>query len=82
LKTDTKAPVGSSKALFNKSHRLGHPIEFMAEIEVIESLGMLDQMPENLRRYFDIEAVARVIMLGCDIAEVEIVGRSYIADGV
>jgi len=43
---------------------------------------MLDQMPENLRNYFDTEAFARDMVLGGDITPVEIDGRSYIADGV
>ncbi|SDR67556.1 antirestriction protein ArdA [Erythrobacter sp. HL-111] len=50
--------------------------------ELIESTGMLDQMPENLRYYFDTEAFARDMVLGGDITPVEIDGRSYIADGV
>lgn len=50
--------------------------------ELIESTGLLEQMPENLRDYFATEAVARDIVLGGDITQVEIGGRSEIADGV
>ena len=58
----------------------GTAIEYAEEL--IESTGMLDQMPENLRTYFDTEAFARDMMLGGDISQVEIDGRSYIANGL
>lgn len=58
----------------------GTAIEYAEEL--IESTGMLDQVPENLRTYFDTEAFARDIVLGGDITPVEIDGQSYIADGV
>lgn len=35
----------------------------------IEETGMLDQMPESLRMYFDYQAFARDLLIGGDIAE-------------
>ncbi len=48
----------------------------------IEDTGLLDEMPENLRYYFDTEAFARDMLLSGDINEVEIQGTTYIATGV
>lgn len=48
----------------------------------IEDIGLLDEMPENLRYYFDTEAFARDMLLSGDINEVEIQGTTYIATGV
>jgi len=44
----------------------------------IEDRGLLDQMPENLRYYFDTEAFARDMLLSGDICEIEIMGKTYI----
>lgn len=48
----------------------------------IEDTGLLDEMPENLRYYFDVDAFARDMLLSGDINEVEIQGTTYIASGV
>ena len=45
--------------------------------EYIEDSGLLDDMPENLRYYFDVEAFARDMLLSGDICEVEIMGCTY-----
>lgn len=42
--------------------------------QLVEETGPLDQMPENLRYYFDMEAYTRDLLLGGDIAEIEIMG--------
>ncbi|PCI21054.1 hypothetical protein COB64_00850 [Candidatus Wolfebacteria bacterium] len=47
----------------------------------IEDTGLLDEMPENLRYYFDVDAFARDMLLSGDINEVEIQGTTYIATG-
>jgi len=47
----------------------------------IEDTGMLNEMLENLRYYFDTEAFARDMKLNGDITEVEINGTSYIVWG-
>jgi len=44
----------------------------------LDDTGLLDQMPENLRYYFDTEAFARDMLLGGDIAEIEIDGKTYV----
>ena len=43
---------------------------------------MLEQMQENLRYYCDTAAFACNMLLGWDIAKIEIVDRSHIADGI
>ena len=48
----------------------------------IEDTGLLDEMPENLRYYFDVEAFARDMLLSGDIDEVEIQGTTYIVTRV
>ena len=45
----------------------------------IEDTGLLDQIPESLRYYFDTEAFARDLQLGGDITVIEIDGQSYVA---
>lgn len=45
----------------------------------IDDTGLLNEIPEQLRTYFDTEAFARDMVLGGDITEVEIMGRSWIA---
>lgn len=50
--------------------------------QYIEDTGLLDEMPENLRYYFDTEAFARDMLLSGDINEVEIQGTTYIVTGV
>lgn len=47
----------------------------------IKDAGLLDQMSENLRFYFDTEAFARDMIMGGDISELEIDGTSYIVWG-
>ncbi|MDF1848269.1 MAG: antirestriction protein ArdA [Parvibaculaceae bacterium] len=44
----------------------------------LEDTGLLDQIPENLRFYFDTESFARDLLLGGDITELEINGTAYI----
>ncbi|PHZ84310.1 antirestriction protein ArdA [Paremcibacter congregatus] len=46
--------------------------------DYIEDCGLLDDMPENLRYYFDTEAFARDMLLGGDITEVDIMGSTYV----
>ena len=45
--------------------------------EYIDSTGMLDQMPESLRYYFDTDAFARDMEINGDIAEFEYNGTTY-----
>ena len=47
----------------------------------ISDCGLLDQMPEQLRFYFDTESFARDLLLGGDITEIEIMGKCFIAIG-
>ena len=44
----------------------------------IEDTGLLNEMPENLRFYFDTEVFARDLLLGGDIAELEVDRTPYI----
>ena len=44
----------------------------------IEECGLLDQIPENLRFYFDTESYARDLVLGGDIASLDIDSKSYV----
>ncbi len=46
--------------------------------EYIEDSGLLDDMPENLRYYFDVESFARDMLLSGDINEVEIMHNTYV----
>lgn len=55
----------------------GSPQDYTEQF--VEDTGLLEQMPENLRYYFDMEAYTRDLLLGGDIAEVEIMGKRYIA---
>lgn len=55
----------------------GTPLEY-AEVH-IEDTGLLDEVPEHLRRYFDTEAFAQDMVSGGDITQVEIMGRSWVA---
>lgn len=50
--------------------------------EYIDDTGLLEQIPENLRYYFDTEAFARDMVLDGDITEVELCGKNYIAWGL
>ena len=50
--------------------------------DYLESTGALDQIPENLRFYFDVALFARDMLWGGDISEVTIAGTDYIAQGV
>ena len=49
--------------------------------QFIEDTGMLDEMPESLRFYFDTKAFARDLVIGGNITEVEIDNTNYIAWG-
>lgn len=49
--------------------------------EYIEDTGMLNDMPENLRYYFDTEAFASDMVLGGDVSVVEVNGSTYVAMG-
>lgn len=57
----------------------GSALEYAEQF--IEDTGMLDEMPENLRFYFDTEAFARDLIIGGDITEIEVNGGKYIAWG-
>ena len=46
--------------------------------QLLEDTGLLDALAEHLRRYFDTEAFARDLLLGGDISQCEIDGRSWI----
>jgi len=46
----------------------------------IEDTGLLEQIPENLRFYFDTEKFARDMVLGGDISGIEIDGANYIIE--
>ncbi len=46
--------------------------------DYIEDTGLLDEVPENLQFYFDVEAFARDLILGGDIAEARIQSTNYI----
>ena len=48
----------------------------------LDDSGILNEMPENLRYYFDVEAFAQDMLLSGDIAEVEIMSTTYVAWGV
>ncbi len=50
--------------------------------DYLESTGTLDQIPENLRFYFDVALFARDMLWGGDISEVTIMNTDYIAQGV
>ena len=54
----------------------GTAIEYVESY--IEDTGLLNEMPENLRYYFDTEAFARDLLLGGDIAELEVDRTQYI----
>jgi antirestriction protein len=49
--------------------------------DYLESTGMLDQMPENLRCYVDVDAFARDLLMGSDITEIDINGTTYVVSG-
>ena len=57
----------------------GSALEYAEQF--IEDTGMLDEMPENLRYYFDTKAFARDMVLGGDVSEVEINGTNYVVWG-
>lgn len=48
----------------------------------IEETGMLNEMPENFRCYFDYETFARDMILNRDINEFEIDGTDYVVWGI
>jgi len=47
----------------------------------LEDTGLLDQIPENLRFYFDTDSFARDMVLNGDIIELSFEGTSYIVWG-
>ena len=47
----------------------------------LEESGLLSEIPENLRYYFDVEAFARDMMLSGDISEVDIMNTTYVVWG-
>mgnify|MGYP003641007555 CR=1 FL=1 len=49
--------------------------------QFIEDTGMLQEIPDHLRYYFDTEAYARDLLAGGDIVETRIMGTDYIAMG-
>ncbi len=50
--------------------------------DYLESTGILSEIPENLRFYFDVALFARDMLWGGDISEVTIMNTNYIAQGV
>ena len=46
--------------------------------DYVESTGLLDQLPESLRYYFDVEAFARDMRLGGEVTELELGNRQWI----
>lgn len=44
----------------------------------IEDTGLLDQIPENLRFYFDTEKFARDMVIGGDVCETRIQGTNFV----
>lgn len=49
--------------------------------DFIEEIGALNQLPENLRYYFDTKAFARDLLLNGDITELTVGGTEYIVWG-
>lgn len=47
----------------------------------LEETGLLDQVPESLQPYLDVEALARDMILGGDIAELEFDRMAYVVWG-
>lgn len=58
----------------------GTALEYVEQF--IEDTGMLDDMPENLRYYFDTEAFARDMKVNGEITDLHVNGVSYIVGGV
>jgi len=54
----------------------GTPKEYAESL--IEETGLLSELPENLRFYFDVEAFARDLIYAGDITEIEIFGTTWI----
>lgn len=46
--------------------------------DYVGSTGLLDQLPESLRYYFDVEAFARDMGLGGEVTELELGNRQWI----
>ncbi len=40
--------------------------------------GLLDEVPESLRYYIDVDAFARDMLLSGDITEIDIMGTTYV----
>lgn len=47
----------------------------------IEDTGLLNEIPENLRYYFDTQAFARDMLINGDISEIVVGGTNYIVSG-
>ena len=47
--------------------------------QYLEDTGLLEEIPESLRFYFDTESFARDLLYSGDITEININGRNYIA---
>lgn len=48
----------------------------------VEDTGLLNEIPDSLRTYFDIEAYARDMVLGGDITQIEIMGRTWVVQSL
>ena len=48
---------------------------------LIEDTGMLNELPENLRYYFDVDAYARDLLASGDISELQASGDNYVVRG-
>jgi antirestriction protein len=46
--------------------------------EYVESIGLLSEVPESLRYYFDMDAFARDLRIGGDVTEYELGDRQWI----
>lgn len=46
--------------------------------DYIESTGLLNEVPESLRYYIDIDAFARDLRIGGDVTDIEIGGRQWV----
>ena len=57
----------------------GTAIEYAEQY--LEETGILNEIPQHLRYYFDTEAYARDLFAGGDITEVTIMGKDYVVTG-
>lgn len=49
---------------------------------LIEDCGLLDEMPENLRYYFDVQRFARDLELNGDISEFRFAGLDWVIERI